>query len=153
MSNRSLFPICVTMFLIVSVGLTGCAKKEEPKPAPTPTVQAPPPAPTVASMTFAKGVDVNWAAVNPASEFKPSDRINVTIRTENAVPGNQLLVKWMYLDTQQLVKADSVVLRESGVNNSAFFIERAKGFPAGEYRLDAYLNGSLVKSGVFKVAQ
>jgi len=127
----------------------GCGKKEEPKvQAP---VQAPPPAPSVASMTFAKGVDVNWTAVTPTTEFKPSDRINVTIRTENVVPGNTLLVRWMYLGTQQLVKADSVVLKESGVNNSAFFIERVKGFPLGEYRLVAFLNGMPVKTGGFMV--
>jgi hypothetical protein len=137
------------LLLGVAVLFMGCGKKEEPKvQAP---VQAPPPAPSVASITFAKGVDVNWTAVTPTTEFKPSDRINVTIRTENIVPGNTLLVRWMFLGTQQLVKADSVVLKEGGMNNSAFFIERAKGFPLGEYRLVAFLNGMPVKTGGFMV--
>jgi hypothetical protein len=63
------------------------------------------------------------------------------------------MVKWMYLPTNQLVKADSVVLKEAGVNNSAFFIERAKGFPPGNYELNAYLNGVLSKTGSFTVAK
>lgn len=153
MSYRTVLSTCVLFLLVATTAFVGCGKKEEPKPPPAPAVQAPPPAPTVAAMTFAKGVDVSWNAVSPTTEFKPSDRINVSIRTENAAPGNQLLVKWMYLGTSQLVKADSVVLRESGVNNSAFFIERAKGFPPGDYQLEVFLNGTLAKSGTFKVVK
>jgi hypothetical protein len=62
-------------------------------------------------------------------------------------------VKWFYLGTNQLVKADSVVLKEAGLNNSAFYIERGKGFPAGDYKLDAYLNGVLAKSASFRVVK
>ena len=153
MNFRTIFSTGVLFVLIVAIGLIGCGKKEEPKPAPTPQVQAPPPAPAVASVVFARGVDVNWTAVNAGTEFKPSDRINAAIKTENAVPGIQLLVKWMYLGTNQLVKADSVVLQQTGVNNSAFFIERGKGFPAGNYQLTAYLNGVLAKSADFKVVK
>jgi hypothetical protein len=152
MSIRTIFSVGTIALLVLAVGLAGCGKKEEPKPVPV-EQKAPPPAPAVASLTFAKGVDVNWAAVSPSSEFKPADRINVTIKTENAVPGSQLLVKWMYLGTNQLVKADSLVLKEAGVNNSAFYIERAKGFPPGDYEVDAYLNGVLAKSGSFKVVK
>jgi hypothetical protein len=133
--------------------IVGCGKKEEPRVEPPAQAPAPPPTPSVASMTFAKGVDVNWSAVSPTAEFKASDRINVTIRTENIVPGSTLGVRWMYLGTQQLVKADSVVLMETGLNNSAFFIERGKGFPPGAYRLDAFLNGALAKSAEFTVVR
>jgi len=154
MNKRTMFSIGVILLLAVVVGLVGCGKKEEPKPAQAPVVQAPPPpAPAVASLTFAKGVDVNWTAVNPTAEFKGSDRINASIRTENVVPGNQLLVRWLYLGTNQLVKADSVALKEAGLNNSAFYIERAKGLPPGEYKLYAYLNGALAKSAGFKVVK
>ncbi len=143
--------VLTAFILIVAVGLCGCAKKEEPKPEATPQVQ--PAAPAVAVMTLAKGVTVNWTAITPTNEFKPSDRINVSIKTENAVPGNQLLVKWIYLGTNQLVKADSVTLKEAGVNNSAFFIERAKGFPVGDYQSIAFLNGVQAKSASFKVVK
>jgi len=154
MKMRTFFSVTTIALLVTAVALVGCGKKESPKPATVPSVEAvPPPAPMVSAVTFAKGVDVSWTAVSPTSQFKPSDRINVSIKTENAVPGNQLMVKWMYLPTNQLVKADSVVLKEAGVNNSAFFIERAKGFPPGNYELNAYLNGVLSKTGSFTVAK
>lgn len=155
MSSRSMLSLGVIVLFVIAAGLPGCGKKEEPKPPQVPVVQPPPPPalPAVSSLTFARGVDVHWNAVTPAMEFKASDRINASIRIENGIPGNQLFVRWLYVGTNQLVKADSVTLKEAGVNNSAFFIERAKGFPPGEYKVDAYLNGILSKSASFTVTK
>lgn len=139
--------------LVLLVVFTGCGKKEEPKPAvqPQATTPPPPPPPAIASLTLAKGVDISWNAVTPVTEFKPSDRITVLVKTENIVPGSMLGVRWYYVKTNQLVKADSIGLKDSGSNSSTFFIERAKGWPAGEYRIDAALSGSTGKSASFSV--
>jgi hypothetical protein len=133
------------------IGLAGCGKKEEPKLPPPPAVEAPAPQPAVTSVVFGKGVDIAWNAVSPQTEFSPKDRVNVVITTENASPGNVLKVLWMYLDTNQQIRADSVELKERGTNHSTFFIERAKGWPAGQYRLDVHLNGVAAKSATFTV--
>jgi hypothetical protein len=151
--NRTILPYSLIVLLALAVGIVGCGKKEQPKPAAEPTIQAPPPAPkpTVTNVVFARGVDASWNPVNPATEFKPKDRVNVVIKTENIVPGNILAVQWFYLGTNQLVKADSAALKNTGANTSSFFIERAKGFPAGDYRLDVVLNGMVVRSDNFSV--
>jgi len=155
MTRRVLFP-ALLIGLILAVAVSGCGKKEEPKPPVQQPVQAappPPPAPSVASVTLAKGVNITWEAVNPSTQFKPSDRINALVKTENVVAGNLLGVRWQYVKTSQLVKADSIVLKQNGPNSSSFFIERAKGLPPGEYRVDVYLNGAMGKSASFSVAK
>jgi len=142
--------------LILAVAVSGCGKKEEPKPVmqqPSETAPPPPPAPAVASVKLARGVNITSTAVSATVEFKPSDRVNAFVETENAVAGNMLAVRWQYLKTNQLVKADSIALKENGRNNSLFFIERAKGLPPGEYRVDVYLNGMMGKSASFSVAK
>lgn len=140
--------------LMLSIGVVGCGKKEEPKPAvqAAAPIPVPPPVASVASVTLAKGVDISWTAVSPATEFKPKDRINLLVKTEHATPGSMLSVTWFFLGTNQVVKTDSVSLKENGANSSAFFIERAKGWPAGDYRVDVTLAGKLEKSAMFKVA-
>jgi hypothetical protein len=153
MTQRVLFAILL-IGLILALAVSGCGKKEEPKPPVQQPVQtAPPPAPSVASVTLAKGVNVTWDAVDAGAQFKPTDRVNALVKTENAVAGNLLGVRWQYLKTNQLVKADSIALKQNGPNSSSFFIERAKGLPPGEYRVDVYLNGAMAKSASFSVAK
>jgi hypothetical protein len=154
MTQRIFFSVLV-FGLILAVAVSGCGKKEEPKPPvqqPVQTAPPPPPPPSVASVILAKGVNITWDAVTPTTVFKPSDRVNALVKTENAVMGNMLGVRWQYLKTNQLVKADSIALKQNGANSSSFFIERAKGLPAGEYRIDVFLNGVMGKSASFNVA-
>jgi len=145
----------LTLFLALIVLVVGCGKKEEPKPAPPVIEQAPPPppAPAVSAVTFAKGFDVNFNAVNPTTTFKPKDRVVVLVTTDNVVSGAMLRVRCMYVPTNQLVRADSIALQQTGTNKSQFFFERAKGLPAGEYKLETSLNGTAGMTGSFTVAQ
>jgi hypothetical protein len=151
---RHILSSILAVSMILALTVTGCGKKEEPKPAPAPVqTPAPPPAPSVASVTLARGVNISWAAVNATTEFKPGDRVNALIKTENIIPGNMLGVRWQYLKTDQLVKADSIALKETGANSSSFYIERPKGLPPGDYRIDVWLNGAKALSTEFKVVQ
>lgn len=153
MIQRVLFTLLL-IGLILAVAVSGCGKKHEEKPPVQQPVQAaPPPAPSVASVKLAKGMNITSTTVIPVTEFKPSDRVNAFVETENAIAGNKLAVSWQYLKTNQLVKADSIALKENGHNTSLFFIERAKGLPPGEYRVDVYLNGAMGKSAAFSVAK
>jgi hypothetical protein len=147
--------LVLTLFLVLSILVVGCGKKEEPKPTPQVIEQAPPPppAPAVAGVSFAKGFDVNMNAVNPTTTFKPKDRVVVLVTTENVVPGAMLRVRCMYVPTNQLVRADSIALQQTGTNKSQFFFERAKGLPTGEYKLETSLNGTAGMAGGFTVVQ
>ncbi len=145
--------LVLTLILVLAVLVVGCGKKEEPKPAIPVIEQAPPPSPAISGVMFAKGFDVNLNPVNPTTTFKPKDRVVVLVTTENVVPGAKLGVRCMYVPTNQLVRADSVALQQTGTNKSQFFFERAKGLPAGEYKLETSLNGKTGPTGGFTVAQ
>jgi hypothetical protein len=149
--NKSLWFLMI-IALIAMVALVGCGKKEAPKPVeqaaqPPP----PPPLPAIADVVLAKGFDAGWNAVNPTTTFKPTDRINALVKTIDAVPGNKVAATWWYLKTNQLIKSDTLALVQTGANNTEFFIERAKGWPAGDYRLDVALNGGVPRSATFTV--
>jgi hypothetical protein len=102
-------------------------------------------------VVIAKGFDASWNAVDPTTTFKPKDRINALVKTTNAVPGNTVAAMWWYVKTNQLVKSDTIALLQTGANNTQFFIERAKAWPAGEYRLDVTLNGGAPRTATFQV--
>jgi hypothetical protein len=148
MTKTFLFLMIVA--LAASVAFVGCGKKEEPKPVVEAT-PPPPPAPNIADVVLAKGFDATWNAVDPTTAFKPKDRINALVKTANAVPGNKVVATWWYVPTNQVVKSDTIALIQPGANNTQFFIERAKAWPAGDYRLDVTLNGGAQRSTLFQV--
>lgn len=144
------------LMIVAIAGLvvfSGCGKKEEPKPAVPEAVQTPPPppAPSIADVVFAQGFDAAWNPVNPTSTFKPAERINALVKTANAVPGSKVVATWWYVRTNQVVKSDTIALVQAGANNTQFYIERAKGWPTGQYRLDVTLNGGAPRSSTFSV--
>ena len=102
-------------------------------------------------MVLAKGFDAGWNAVNPTTTFKPSERINALVKTLDAVPGNKVSATWWYVKTNQIVKSDTIALVQAGANNTEFFIERAKGWPVGDYRVDVSLNGGVPRTTTFNV--
>ena len=136
--------------LTATVAFVGCGKKEEPKPV-VQEAPPPPPAPAVADVVLAKGFDAAWNAVEPTTTFKPKDRINALVQTAHALPGNSVVATWWYVKTNQVIKSDTIALRETGANNTQFFIERAKGWPTGDYRIDVTLNGGAPRSTTFQV--
>lgn len=149
--KKSLFVLMI-LSLAGAVMISGCGKKEEPKPAVTETVEPPPPpAPAIAGVILAKNFDAAWNPIEPTTAFKSSDRINAVVKTANAVPGNRVAATWWYVPTNQVVKSDTIALQQAGANNTQFFIERQKGFPKGQYRLDVTLNGGPVSASTFTV--
>ena len=147
--TRSLVFLMVVA-LAATVAFVGCGKKEEPKPVVQEAPPAPP-SPAIADVVLAKGFDAAWNAVDPTTAFSPKDRINAVVKTSNAAPGNTVTATWWYLKTNQKVKSDTLALVQAGTNHTQFFIERAKGWPTGEYRLDVTLNGGAPRSATFKV--
>lgn len=149
--NRTFWFLTI-IALIAAVALIGCGKKEEPKPAQQAAqTPPPPPSPAIADVVLAKGFDAAWNAVNPTTTFKPSERINALVKTVDAVPGNKVAATWWYVKTNQVIKSDTIALVEAGANNTQFFIERAKGWPAGDYRVDVTLNGGTPRQATFSV--
>ena len=158
--TRLLYPLSAA--LAAALVLSAC-KKPEPAPAPVPPATAPEPTPitapaaataSVTALDLGNSVGADNRVAAPATTFAPRDTIYaaVTTRTSDAaatVPG-KLGAKWTYQDGQT-VHEDSRDLNLTGDGVTAFQISKPDGFPAGRYKVEISLDGSVVQSKEFEV--
>ena len=158
--TRLLYPLSAA--LAAALVLSAC-KKPEPAPAPAPPATAPEPTPitapaaasaSVTAVDLGNSVGADNRVAAPATTFAPRDTIYaaVTTRTSDAaatVPG-KLGAKWTYQDGQT-VHEDSRDLNLTGDGVTAFQISKPDGFPAGRYKVEISLDGSVVQSKEFEV--
>lgn len=158
--TRLLYPLSAA--LAAALVLSAC-KKPEPVAAPTPPVTAPEPTPitapaaaaaSVTALDLGNSVGADNRVAAPATTFAPRDTIyaSVTTRTSDAaatVPG-RLAAKWTFQDGQT-VHEDSRDLNLTGDGVTAFQISKPDGFPAGRYKVEISLDGSVVQSKEFEV--
>ena len=158
--TRLLYPLSAA--LAAALVLSAC-KKPEPAPAPAPPATAPEPTPitapaaataSVTAVDLGNSVGADNRVVAPATTFAPRDTIYaaVTTRTSDAaatVPG-KLGAEWTYQDGPT-VHEDSRDLNLTGDVVTAFQISKPDGFPAGRYKVEISLDGSVVQSKEFEV--
>ncbi len=156
--TRLLYPLSAA--LATALVLSAC-KKPEPAPVPAPPVTAPEPiaAPaaataSVTALDLGNSVGADNRVAAPATTFAPQDTIYaaVTTRTSDAaatVPG-RLSATWTFQDGQT-VHEDSRDLNLTGDGVTAFQISKPDGFPAGRYKVEISLDGSVVQSKEFEV--
>ena len=158
--TRLLYPLSAA--LAAALVLSAC-KKPEPAPAPVPPATAPEPTPitapaaataSVTALDLGNSVGADNRVAAPATTFAPRDTIYaaVTTRTSDAaatVPG-KLGAKWTYQDGQT-VHEDSRDLNLTGDGVTAFQISKPDGFPAGRYKVEVSLDGTVVQSKDFEV--
>lgn len=160
--NRLLYPLSAA--LAAALVLSAC-KKPEPtpppapaatSPAPTPIEPAPAAAPTasVTALDLGNSVGADNRVATPATTFAPKDTIyaSVATRTSDAaasVPG-KLAARWTFQDGQT-VHEDSRDLTLAGDGATAFQISKPDGFPAGRYKVEISLDGTVVQSKEFEV--
>ncbi len=137
-------------------------------PLPTATPQATPRAtPVVTSATpvptdkvvaeLAEGVTAAYQAVNPTSSFSAgAPKIYLAFSTKDLPAGSLLETAWIAVKVDADVPADYQIdrahLTVQGSQSGDFSLSRpADGFPTGSYRVDLYLNGTLIGSYKFEV--
>lgn len=165
--NRNRMSLLLATALVGSVALVGCKKKEEPvvtppaaeTPAPAPTT---PPAPMAATASVSM-IDLGTAVdptsnkvTTPATTFKPTDKIFVSVTTATSdpagsVPG-KLGAKWSFQDGQ-VVNDETRDVTFTGNGNTAFSIAKPDGWPVGKYKVEVSLDGNVVQTKEFEVAK
>ena len=158
----------VVLALACSLALAACGKKEEPAPVtpstppastPAPTPQAAPSstsamattaAVTVVSVDLGNAVDGSQKVAAPASQFAPKDTIYASVGTSGSASATTVGAKWTYQDGQT-VNDSSTSISPTGPAFTAFHISKPDGLPAGHYKVDISLNGSLASSKEFDV--
>ncbi|WP_266156332.1 hypothetical protein [Dyella silvatica] len=151
-------PLLYTVSLVAVLALSACGKKEE---APAPAAAAPPaaaqpaPAPatpaaapiSVASVELGTGVDINQKITTPSSSFAPKDTIYASAATTGSGSA-KLDAKWTYQSGQTVSEESNNITAPA---NTSFRISKPDGFPAGNYKVEISLNGSVAASKDFSV--
>jgi hypothetical protein len=113
---------------------------------------------TIEKTTLAKETD---AGFNPVKSFKPDDTFAVLIFLSEAKIGTKLKAVWTLVDAggkqdQKILEKKIELTAEAieGVkeaNRINFSMTHDDPFPAGDYKVDIYLNGELAKTVPFKI--
>ena len=166
--TRKTLNVAIAAALFGSLVLVGCKKNQdeaamtpppattEPAPAPMPE-PAPAPAASAASVTavtLGNAVGADMKVATPSTTFAPKDTIYASVTTSTSDPAAsipaKLAARWSFEDGQ-VVNEESKDLNLSGAGDTEFHISQPDGLPAGKYKVEISLDGSVVQSRDFEV--
>ena len=149
MSHR----IYTTLALTLLIGLTaiGCSKKEAPPPAAEPAAPAPVTQDQINSPVVFKAlalgneIGADKGVAVPSNTFNPGDTLYASVATTGHGKAS-LKAVWTYHQGEHsaLVNETTQEIDASGPANSEFHISKPNGWPTGNYRVDIFLNSTLV---------
>lgn len=151
--KKSLRILILALSLLIFMG-TACSK-------PAATVDDTSNQIVVNSVTLAENLDENYQAVNPKTQFYPTDTIFVSVHVAGRPTTGTLNGKF-FLDTQLISEA---TLDFSTVNQGLIFsvgedtyagfnLSPSQPWPVGTgYRFELYINGSKLGDYLFEVIQ
>lgn len=147
----------LTLLTVVALALGAAACKKPAPPAvsvqPAPATAAPAPAPAItAHIEMGTAIDAGNKIATPAASFKPADTIYASVMTHGEAGGKALSARWTYGAGGQLVSESVQSVAPGAIAVTEFHVSKADGFPAGEYKVEASLDGKVVASQSFSVA-
>jgi len=111
----------------------------------------PPPPPSVDGITLATSVDSSFKAVGSTTTFKPSDKFYASVQVSNILVGRKVEARW-YLGSDEITSGrTSITADKEGSGYYAFSLSVPDGFPEGDYKVEIYLDGTMVKTMAFNV--
>jgi hypothetical protein len=151
MNRKSLY-VCGLLLLML---LAACGTKEETTTTVTP---APAPAPEPAgvsagSVTLGKAVDADKKITTSADSFAKGDTIYASVDTTGSGTAT-LKAKWTYTKGAETttVEEQSQTIMPTGPATTEFHIQKPGGWPAGDYRVEIFLDDKSIGVKEFKVA-
>lgn len=146
----------------IALALGACGKKEEPMPAPMPA-PAPAPAPevipppaapvagvTLTSVSLGNAVDAGQNVTMPADSFGSKDTIHASVATNGSAANSAISAKWTYQDGQ-VVNQETKTIAPTGPAVTEFHIQKADGWPLGEYNVEISIDGKVADTKKFTV--
>ena len=154
--NTRIRAALVAAILGTAVAFAACKKAETP--APTPTVAAVEPAPTavpapavtVTDLSVGKSLGPDKKVQSPTDTFAPKDTIFAVVSTDGSAPTSVVAVKWTFGDGQ-IVKEDSKSISPTGPAATEISIQKPGGWPKGNYKVEATVDGKPGPSKTFTV--
>ena len=134
-----------------------CKKQEAPAPAPVaaePTAESvaptPTPAVTITDVTLGSSLGPDKKVATATDTFKPKDTIFAVVSTNGSAASSTIHVKWTFQDGQT-VKEDSKTISPTGPATTEFSIQKPSGWPKGDYKVEASVDGGAATTKSFKV--
>ena len=99
----------------------------------------------IADAQMSKAVNEKKEAVNPTTVFDATDKIHCVVKLANAPNSTKIRAQWFLVNAEGQTpnqKLDETTMNEIGANNiiDFFYTPSPEGLPAGEYKVDVYLN-------------
>jgi hypothetical protein len=104
----------------------------------------------VADVSLGRAVDANRRVTDETDEFRSTDVIHASVRTEGSANDATLTARWHYQDGQ-VVDESSQPISPTGTAHTEFHIAMPAGLPTGDYRVEILLNGQSVHTKSLKV--
>jgi hypothetical protein len=155
MTKPKFAALAAVLAAAIALTATACKKTEAPAPAPAavePTaIPTPvPPAVTVTDLSLGKSIGPDKKVQAATDTFTPKDTIFAVVSTDGSAPSSVIAVKWTFGDGQT-VKEDSRTIAPTGPAATEFSIQKPKGWPKGNYKVETTLDGKPGPSKTFTV--
>lgn len=149
MSRIHRAPWIAGLALLALFPLASCGKKADTTTAGTNTPM-PGEAVKVTDVDLGRAVDANKQVTDKADVFKPGDTIYASVHTSGSAPSTRIAVKWTFQDGQVVDQSEQTIAPD-GSAATEFHISKPDGFPAGNYKVEVFVDGSSAQSKDFKV--
>ena len=149
---RTAWRVSAAALLVVALG---CKKKESAPPAETSTT-TPAPAPAAPAALMVVGVDLgpgigaDKRVTAPSTTFGRRDTIYASVNTVGTASNANLAAKWTY-QTGQVVDSSVQTIAPTGPAQTEFHIAKPSGWPAGNYRVEIFLDGRSTTTKEFQI--
>jgi hypothetical protein len=166
MTVKTRSPLAWALLLTVPLAAAACGRKEEPAETagttPSATETLPPaatppstPAPAegqvrVRDVELGRAIGADGRITDETDDFRPTDTIYASVETEGSSTGTELTARWTYQDGQ-VVDESTQTIAPTGPAVTEFHIAKPSARPAGKYKLEILLNGTVVETEDFDV--
>jgi len=147
--------LAALVLVLAATTSVACKKEAPPPPPPEPTAvptAAPTPAPavTISDVSLGSSLGADKKVAKASDTFKPKDTIFAVVSTNGSAASSTIHVKWTYQDGQT-VKEDSRTIAPTGPATTEFSIQKPSGWPKGDYKVEASVDGGAATTKSFKV--
>ena len=104
----------------------------------------------IADVKLADNADDKKLTGLMTSQFKPTDGVFMSIRTQGTAAKYTLSSKWL-TPTGETLTEYSQTLNTAGTNDTIFSLSKPDGWAKGEYKVELSINGKLLKTVPFNV--
>jgi hypothetical protein len=102
------------------------------------------------SLQLGRSLNPDKTVGNHTTTFKPSDTIHVSVLTSNSGAAT-ISVRWTF--EGRVVGEPSKQVRYTGGGVTEFTLTNSGGFPAGNYKVEVFIDGQPVADRAFRVEQ